>query len=60
MSVESSQLALELANFSKSRKAALDSSYKKLNDEVSKVFTETGINFYLDDADHAIRTCLFI
>ena len=27
----------------------LEGSFKKLNDEVTKVFMETGINFYLDD-----------
>lgn len=57
MSPESSQLALELSNFAKSRKAMLDSSFKKLNDEVTKVFIETGINFYLDD-DSTIRKWL--
>lgn len=32
----------------------LDGSFKKLNDEVTKVFIDTGINFYLDE-DSTIR-----
>lgn len=32
----------------------LEGSFKKLNDEVTKVFMDTGINFYLDD-DSNIR-----
>lgn len=33
----------------------LDGSFKKLNDEVTKVFIDTGINFYLDE-DSTIQT----
>lgn len=36
-------------NFAKSRKTMLDGSFKKLNEEVTKVFIDSGVDFYLDD-----------
>lgn len=57
ISPESSKLALELLTFARSRKSLLDTSFKKLNDEIAKIFMTTGISFYLDDDDSRIRRC---
>lgn len=47
MSDESYSLALELSNFSASRKAALESSQKRLDEEIDKAFNDSYVNFFL-------------
>lgn len=47
MSDESYSLALELSNFSASRKSALESSQKKLDEEIDKAFNDSYVNFFL-------------
>lgn len=47
MSDESYTLALELSNFSASRKAALESSQKKLDEEIEKAYNDSYVNFFL-------------
>jgi hypothetical protein len=39
-------LSLELVNFSNSRKSALESSLKKLDTDVDKLFNDSYVNFY--------------
>ena len=40
-------LSMELVGFSESRKVALESSIKKLDDEIEKLFNDSYVNFYL-------------
>lgn len=47
MSDESYMLALELSNFSSSRKAGLESSQKKLDEETEKALNDNYVNYFL-------------
>jgi 23S rRNA pseudoU1915 N3-methylase RlmH len=59
MSDESYMLALELSNFSASRKAGLESSQKKLDEEIEKAFNDSYVNFFLQIQGESVQSNRF-
>jgi hypothetical protein len=59
MSEESYNLAQQMIEFSKSKKGALQTSTKKLEEEIDKAYNDSYVNFYLQMVGDSRSTVLY-